>query len=410
MQSQSQFSVALRQARKGAGLSQTQLSEKSGVSRRTLIRWEQGSASPWIPELQAVIPALELSENEASFLIKQLDSSRSKRTYDHNQKEMVLLLKIARLRSGRTMESVAKDLLCDASTIRRWESGQYFPSARQLKELAKSLGILQVELDLVQSDGYPEITSEAQFRTAIYELSNFHDKYSAALLDARYVIHFHRAELRSNPKWKAHLIVEYAAMLASFGRYSECAECSRMALKLADANPTLGDTTSIRATISLAWGCIGSSRSRGPKVSIKYLDQLDRRPLDWHLLSLRWDAYAAAYTALGDFDRALAYSDRSLSAASHLKSKLSMSLSFNRALIFLKQGLPSDALQAIKGISEASPLQSVQEFRILADIHDQLGLVVESQHWEKLATQISEQFSIPASVIGRAQWIHALKS
>ena len=374
-----------------------------------MIRWEQGQASPWIPELQAVIPALELSEIESSALIMHLDSSRSKRIYDHSQKQLIMLLKIARTRSGRSLDSVAKDLLCDASTVRRWENGQYFPSFEQLQDLSKSLRISHLELDLVQSANSAIITSEAQFQAMIYELSSLHDRYSAALIDARFVNLFHRSELRSNPKWRARLLIEYAAILASLGRYGECAEYARSALKLAETNPAPGDSTPIKATIVLAWGCIGNSKSRGPRLSIKHLDQLDRRPLDWHLLSLRWDAYAGAYTALGDFERALQYSDRSLSAAAHLKSKLSKSLSFNRALIYLRQGLPTEALQSVKGISEASPLQSAKEFRILAKIHHQLGLKEEAQHWHKLEQQIADQFSIPGIVLDRFQWIHAMK-
>ena len=58
------FGERLKKFRKKAGLNQTQLAEKIGVSLLTLFRWEKEERQPRIDEVKALAKALEVTEND----------------------------------------------------------------------------------------------------------------------------------------------------------------------------------------------------------------------------------------------------------------------------------------------------------------------------------------------------------
>ena len=58
------FGSRLKALRKKAGLSQTQLAEKIGVSLLTLFRWEKNERQPRISEIKALAKALGVPEND----------------------------------------------------------------------------------------------------------------------------------------------------------------------------------------------------------------------------------------------------------------------------------------------------------------------------------------------------------
>ena len=58
------FGATLKALRKKAGLSQTQLAEKIGVSLLTLFRWEKGERQPRVDEIKALAKALGVPEND----------------------------------------------------------------------------------------------------------------------------------------------------------------------------------------------------------------------------------------------------------------------------------------------------------------------------------------------------------
>ena len=58
------FHLKLRELRKKAGLNQTQLAEKIGVSLLTLFRWEKGERQPRVEDIRKLANALNVSEND----------------------------------------------------------------------------------------------------------------------------------------------------------------------------------------------------------------------------------------------------------------------------------------------------------------------------------------------------------
>ena len=58
------FAERLKRLRKAAGLTQSQLSNKAGVSVVTLCRWEKDERQPRLEEIQKLAKALHISEDE----------------------------------------------------------------------------------------------------------------------------------------------------------------------------------------------------------------------------------------------------------------------------------------------------------------------------------------------------------
>lgn len=58
------FGARLKALRKKAGLTQSQLAEKIGVSLLTLFRWEKGERQPRVDEIKALAKALGVPEND----------------------------------------------------------------------------------------------------------------------------------------------------------------------------------------------------------------------------------------------------------------------------------------------------------------------------------------------------------
>ena len=56
------FGERLKRLRKKAGLNQTQLAEKIGVSLLTVFRWEKGDRQPRVDEIKALAKALSVPE------------------------------------------------------------------------------------------------------------------------------------------------------------------------------------------------------------------------------------------------------------------------------------------------------------------------------------------------------------
>lgn len=57
----SDYAEAMRRARKEAGLTMRELSEKSGVTEVTICSYENGTRTPRLPKLVALADALSLS-------------------------------------------------------------------------------------------------------------------------------------------------------------------------------------------------------------------------------------------------------------------------------------------------------------------------------------------------------------
>lgn len=167
------FGTHLRALRQSRGLTIEAASACAGLSRRSLTRWECGESSPRIPELNALLGALQISTAERHDLLEHLRVPRGVRVLRANNEADGLsapgageLLWALRLRKGWTLETTAEQLGVNATTIGRWEQSETRPSAEQLKKLCRLLGAEKAETTAIcnlhlngASSSYPRTTS-----------------------------------------------------------------------------------------------------------------------------------------------------------------------------------------------------------------------------------------------------------
>lgn len=130
----SDLGKALRAARSARKLNQGQLAFRAGVSPITLSRWETGHFRPRLPELEAILTALDATSQERASILALVDAPRAvtkirtetKAALDETVQAPVIgdLWRAMRLRRGLSLEDVAHALQVSSRTIRRWENAQ----------------------------------------------------------------------------------------------------------------------------------------------------------------------------------------------------------------------------------------------------------------------------------------------
>ena len=401
------FGRALRAARERGGLTQSQLAERAGVSRRTIIRWESTAVSPWVTELESVIKALELDRTEADQLTKSLTSSRAMRVFESDRMtRFAVFLGVARKRTGLTHMVLAQHFGCDPTTVRRWESGRITPSPEEICHLCEVLNISAEELSYLNSVNFqaPK-TQEELFETLRTTLSP-QDRSSWTLFDVMFLRLLEQPTVCENQRWTAHVQSAYARMLIACNRHQEAVKHAEEAKSLYEQTRHPADRSLLATIILLAQSHSSASKVRGPQTALRMLDELEKRPLDWPLLANRMDAYAEVHARTGSMSKAIAYSDRALAAAKNCGPKMVKIMSFNRARIHLIAGQPGYALEAVIGLSDSSPLQNALEARTLFEIHELLGKKQEARHWWSLADQLCKRHALERPLSGQFLWMH----
>lgn len=151
----------LKELRAFRHLTQAKAAEAAGLSRHSLIRWEQGSNQPRLPELNAVLDALEASAEQRTRALALIRAPRAIQTLRAEQPppsdtdnsttawiftpETGDLLRTMRLRQGMTQEYVAEQMMVRRNSVTRWETGERLPSDAHLEELLDLLGALPAE-------------------------------------------------------------------------------------------------------------------------------------------------------------------------------------------------------------------------------------------------------------------------
>ena len=145
-----QFAQSLRALRQTKRLTVSELARRSSLARRTLTYWEAGTSLPCIPELKAVLNALEATPEEAAFFIALFDTPRGLRlaaegptvirVENADAVGMGDLLRSLRMRHYLTQEQLAAKLQINRQSVLRWEAGQTSISGENLERLCALLG------------------------------------------------------------------------------------------------------------------------------------------------------------------------------------------------------------------------------------------------------------------------------
>ncbi len=392
------FGIALREARTACGMSQDQLSSRSNVSRRTLIRWESGEVSPWIPELLSVLAVLNLPAPQKQALLHLLGTHRSRSVQDPSrQAPLHEFLKVARARAAKTTAQVASEVGCHQTTIVRWEGGALRPDRRQLDSLVAALGVTRQELDELAFTLAEELESTPAFEEHLRGLMWPWDPAGYRCFDARFLNLLwclKDGDERERLRWEMRARIGYAWMLSTSNRPAEALDQARQAVELWQSQPKAAISDFVAATLLMARANGGGSSSRGLKRALNLLEGLKGKALNWELLSWRYDTQSECLMAHNNPIGALQLNAKALEAASHCGNRRKTMVAFNRARILCRKGDFDEALRKVPAFSEVTPLNDALEYLLLAEIHRSLGNRDLAVHWQDRAEKGANRFGL----------------
>lgn len=379
----------LRFLRRRAGLTQEQLSQRSKVSRRTLIRWETGMVSPWIPELTAALRALDASDEEVQELMRMLGTTRA-----HRERRDVPLdgigrvLKTFRLRSGLSTERLASRMGVNPTTVGRWESGALYPDEDALRRLLECLGVHPQEAEALPFVG-DQFSSEADWEEELDGIRWWWDEWAYVLLDVRFLdlIFRLRAAAVREPAFATELgrgLAAYSNALSNCHRFAEADAYAAEAAEMLGESRRAPEALTTAILVRARCAAYGSSRRRY-RQSIQHLDSLASLPLDREFLSWRLAAYAECHGRHGQMEEALRIVGEAVALTDgHLEEAHALRR-FDRARLLLSAARPEEALGEMPPIKESTPGNIASEALLWSEALSLLGRGEDAEHWRSVA-------------------------
>jgi transcriptional regulator with XRE-family HTH domain len=134
-----QVGALIRQLRLDRHMSLSKLAIRAAVAKSTLSYWESQARVPSIPELEAVLTALEVAPATRISALKLIDAPRAvQRLRSLTQGAPPLsgdLLRAMRMRRKWSQERLATVLCVRRSSVSKWESGELWPASETLRQL-----------------------------------------------------------------------------------------------------------------------------------------------------------------------------------------------------------------------------------------------------------------------------------
>ena len=237
----------IKEWRVGRGLTLDKMAAAAQVSKRTLIRWEQDQSQPRLPELEAVLAALQVTTLQRRRAMELLDAPRaavllrqeSAATDEAAPPLSGDLLRAMRLRKGRTLEDTAQEIGLSASVISRWERSEMWPEPGNLHRLCYALGAGAEEVTalttgrLAAGGAEQRVTTDELRRRALLYIDLPITLERIALMDLQF--YTLAADLwkaaRRSPEFHALLgavYADYTDFLFGQNRYAECEQMGLM--------------------------------------------------------------------------------------------------------------------------------------------------------------------------------------
>lgn len=136
----------IQRLRVARGLSLRGLAQQAGVSAAALSRWEAGKRTPSIPELEAVLTALDVPDQQRRAILSRIDAPRAVQRLRELTETSVdayngggELLWAMRQRKGWTQAQTAKAAGVTQAQVARWERGDAWPGTEDLLRLCGCL-------------------------------------------------------------------------------------------------------------------------------------------------------------------------------------------------------------------------------------------------------------------------------
>lgn len=376
----------LREWRVARRLSVGALAARAGVAKATVSGWEAGHHLPRLPELTAVLAALEVSPRQREQALLLLPVPRAQRA-----RALTLppvpgldtvcrpvpghLLRAMRLRRGHSLRSVALQLGVEPSTLSRWERSESAPPSERLRALLDLLGARPEEraalaegrrlLEPLAPDE-PVSLDVLVERLALLESAVEHG--SRALMDLEFLLWKERtwrlaAESEAARELLADGCSRYAVWLSWDDRKREAAEYARRALALVgEPGPNRLELPSRERAVHVAALVIGRGGGRdGPRRAVEWLRSwlLPGSTPYWESFLCREMAEHALQA--GEHAAALAFAGRACELAARLEDPFAPARCRDVTIDVLRAtGRHREALRLLESIDEEGiPIQRI---------------------------------------------------
>jgi transcriptional regulator with XRE-family HTH domain len=426
------------------GFSLGGLSDRCGVHKSTLSRWESGAQRPNIPELEATLSVLHTSPEMRLAILKRLGDAgapRARRLLQDEQRTAAVsarlsplllrdgmpgsgsLLRALRLRRGWSQERLSSHLRRHQSAISLWERGDTWPRPDVLQEICALLGATAAETAALQTShpggtgALPEFGElEHQFHTQIVKASEASDLYPAmdlvfiALEAALWGHGLNQASVRSLlPRVYAH----HANYLRNLGRFVEGGSFAEKALALREKS-----TISLSASedwITLAVACRADAVAKGGnrprpgrgeailyrrlsqnQLSISHKAWLLRKISDYHYIQGRvGEAEESLLFSRELTQQTSAWQEDGIYSADHSQVEVQRYM----ASQLLQSGRSEESLRWLPQATDKNPLNRLRDYLLWAKASLQLSRRSEAQTWIERAYAEIERHHVPHRLV-----------
>lgn len=363
--------VLLKEWRTERGLSQRRLAALAGITQAAISGWEKGTFAPRMPELEAVLEALQVSQTQRLHVIRMLDRPRAvaRLRQESSASTSALtdligspphrgdLLRALRRRARRTQEEVARATGVRQTTVARWERAELRPSMEDLHTLCFFLGATEDEIvgftcgvfgESVLNEVGREDTVETMdsFFTGDFKLPpTFGDLHCLSLLARSW-----RLSERSPEALKIYMRVcaNYSRVLTDVGRYREGGRYAEQALLLAARSPGIRGWHSaiIAQARAECYGGLSPRPQRAQRVLRQWLNA--DLPTAYHAWALSDFGEYLAMTR--HYDEALRASLQACAQSEPLEQPEQWNRKLDHARLLNQAGRSADALKLLERI------------------------------------------------------------
>lgn len=324
----------LRELRKSHHLTLEAASQKAGVSRVTLNRWETGKNLPRLPELEAALCALDATPKQKRQALNALDAPRARAVVQAEiariaeQKDLGempqggSLMRMMRVRRQLSQEGLAQQLGVSPRTLHRWECSETQPTTEQIHAFCFAVNAHEAEVVALTVGRF---APQASAPVSSLEELKAHLEHMGGVYKGRSPVHIElyywtleadlwRLALRSieGQKMLSLMVASYAMFLHHVQRNEEAAQQAMRSLDLLPTDSRLHDRHIIAGTLAVVCPALHRSRpfskSQFSDINV-WMDKTEPcRDLEGWMLSLTAESFALNR----DFEEALRFNQLAL--------------------------------------------------------------------------------------------------
>jgi transcriptional regulator with XRE-family HTH domain len=400
------FGTLLWTLRTSAGWTIGQLARRSGISKAAISRWESGDRQPRIPELEAVMDALDAPAAQRALAFSRIDASRGIRHLRESSDNNTLgappvlgdLLKAMRLRGGWTQGEVADRAGVGRTAVVRWENGERLPRGEEIQTLCYVLEAREAELIFLTTGAFSEPDSrrtlpwDEQAAALMEKLHQFSSDQIQVPGDLFYLTQQHKAWLLATEHEGAKPILaetlaRYSTELVNHRRWSEAGAVAKRVLLLVPRQEEEPDYM-LRAALMHAEASVFGGHQVTPDRGIYELQK-------WlpHSTSPIYRAWMLSI--LGKFTMLAGQTDRGVELVSESRNVMDLAgattetdrvlrqIDYSTALV--KANRLEEALHHLPGMKPENGDVFLQEAVARAEIYARLGQILEARDWQQRA-------------------------